>query len=81
MSRGDHLEELKAAARYQRERLALFRARVYGGFLTSATACGSSSGQTSSPNSAFGAPSASLSTDNPNRQAVEGVMGAVPDSN
>jgi hypothetical protein len=37
MSRGDHLEELKAAARYQRERLALYRARVYGGSLTSAT--------------------------------------------
>jgi hypothetical protein len=37
MSRGDHLEELKTAARYQRERLALYRARAYGGSLTSAT--------------------------------------------
>jgi hypothetical protein len=37
MSQGDHLEELQAAARYQRERLALYRARVYGSSLTSAT--------------------------------------------
>ena len=37
MSRGEHLEELKAAARYQRERLALYRARVHGGSLTSPT--------------------------------------------
>jgi hypothetical protein len=29
------LEELKVAARYHRERLALYRARVYGGSLTS----------------------------------------------
>ena len=31
------LEELKAAARYHRDRLALYRARTYGGSLTSAT--------------------------------------------
>jgi hypothetical protein len=31
-----HLEELKAAARYQSERLALYRAKVYGSSLTSA---------------------------------------------
>lgn len=37
MNRGDHLEELKAAALYQRERLGLYRARVYGGSLTSAS--------------------------------------------
>jgi hypothetical protein len=33
----DNLEELNVAARYHRERLALYRARVYGGSLTSAT--------------------------------------------
>ena len=35
MSPVDHLEELKAAARYHRERLALYRARAYGSSLTS----------------------------------------------
>jgi hypothetical protein len=33
----DNLEELKVVARYHRERLALYRARVYGGSLASAT--------------------------------------------
>jgi hypothetical protein len=37
MTPRDHLEELKAAARYHREHLALYRARAYGGSLTSAT--------------------------------------------
>jgi hypothetical protein len=37
MTPGDRLEDLKAAARYQRERLALYRARAYGGSLTSST--------------------------------------------
>jgi hypothetical protein len=35
MTPADHLEELKAAARYHRERLALYRARAYGSYLTS----------------------------------------------
>jgi len=33
----ERLEELKDSARYRRERLALYRARAYGGALTSAT--------------------------------------------
>ena len=33
----DRLQELRATARYHRERLALYRARAYGGSLTSAT--------------------------------------------
>ena len=37
MTEADRLEELKATARYHRERLALYRARAYGGSLTSAT--------------------------------------------
>ena len=32
----DRLQELRATARYHRERLALYRARAYGGSLTSA---------------------------------------------
>jgi hypothetical protein len=32
-----HLEELKVAARYHRDRLALYRARAYGGSPTSDT--------------------------------------------
>jgi hypothetical protein len=36
MTQADNLEELKAAARYHRERLALYRARAYGSLLTSA---------------------------------------------
>ena len=36
MTPADHLEELKAAARYHRERLALYRAKTYGSSLTSA---------------------------------------------
>jgi len=35
MTPRDPLEELKAAARYHRERLALYRARAYGSALTS----------------------------------------------
>lgn len=31
----DRLEELKAAARYHRDRLALYRARAYGSSMTS----------------------------------------------
>ena len=37
MTEADRLQELKATARYHRERLALYRARAYGGSLTSAT--------------------------------------------
>ena len=37
MTETDRLQELKATARYHRERLALYRARAYGGSLTSAT--------------------------------------------
>jgi hypothetical protein len=37
MTAMNHLEELQTAVRYHRERLALYRARVYGGSLTSAT--------------------------------------------
>lgn len=37
MTARDSLQELKATARYHRERLALYRARAYGGSLTSAT--------------------------------------------
>lgn len=37
MTATDRLQELKATARYHRERLALYRARAYGGSLTSAT--------------------------------------------
>jgi hypothetical protein len=37
MTPGDRREDLKVAARYHRERLALYRARVHGGSLTSAT--------------------------------------------
>jgi hypothetical protein len=33
----DRMETLRAEARYHRERLALYRARAYGGSLTSAT--------------------------------------------
>ena len=33
----DRLQELRATARYHRERIALYRARAYGGSLTSAT--------------------------------------------
>jgi hypothetical protein len=33
----DHLESLRAEARYRRERLALYRAKAYGGSVTSAT--------------------------------------------
>jgi len=35
MTSSDRLEELRAAARYQRERLELYRARVYGSQPTS----------------------------------------------
>ena len=35
MTAADPLEELKATARYHRERLALYRARAYGSSLTS----------------------------------------------
>jgi len=37
MIEADRLQELRATARYHRERLALYRARAYGGSLTSAT--------------------------------------------
>ena len=37
MIEADSLQELRATARYHRERLALYRARAYGGSLTSAT--------------------------------------------
>jgi hypothetical protein len=37
MTERDSPQELKAAARYHRERLALYRARAYGGSVTSAT--------------------------------------------
>ena len=37
MTSADHLKNLEAESRYHRERLALYRARVYGGFLVSAT--------------------------------------------
>ena len=35
MTSADHLEELKAVARYHRERLALYRARAYSSSFTS----------------------------------------------
>jgi hypothetical protein len=37
MTSSDHIESLRAEARYHRERLALYRARAYGSFATSAT--------------------------------------------
>jgi hypothetical protein len=37
MTSPDRLESLAAEARYHRERLALYRARAYGGSATSAT--------------------------------------------
>jgi hypothetical protein len=37
MTETDRLHELKATARYHRERLALYRARAYGGSPTSAS--------------------------------------------
>jgi hypothetical protein len=37
MTSSDRLETLEAEARYHRERLALYRAKVYGGLMTSPT--------------------------------------------
>ena len=37
MMPSDRLETLEAEARYHRERLALYRAKIYGGSLTSPT--------------------------------------------
>jgi hypothetical protein len=37
MNSSDRLESLRAEARYHRERLALYRAKAYGGSVTSAT--------------------------------------------
>jgi hypothetical protein len=37
MTSSDRLKNLEAESRYHRERLALYRARAYGGFLVSAT--------------------------------------------
>ena len=37
MTSSDRLESLDAEARYRRERLALYRAKVYSGFMTSPT--------------------------------------------